>query len=116
MLTGQLPFRQYKPQELAYYVSIGSRPVKPENAKEIGISDPLWALMQKCWEGKIGQRPRVQDVVKGLGRVAANWNTDMEPSGTEQAEDSYVEEDSDELKHGGFPSSPTWYQVLESSF
>lgn len=34
VLTGQLPFRDHKPQELAYYLSIGARPEKPENTEE----------------------------------------------------------------------------------
>lgn len=103
VLTGELPFRNYKAQELAYYVSLGERPKKPLNAEDIGIFDPLWGLIQKCWQGNPSQRPQIQEVVNGVGDASANWNIDMPPSGTDQPEDSFVEEESDELKHGRFP-------------
>jgi hypothetical protein len=102
VLTGELPLRNYRPQELAYYVSYGARPEKPANAKDIGISDPLWELIKKCWDGNISQRPKIQEVVKGVGSAVDDWHTDMPPSGAEQLEDSLADEDSDELKHGGY--------------
>jgi hypothetical protein len=88
--------------ELAYHVSFGVRPEKPANAETIGISDSLWGLMQKCWEGDRTRRPRIQEAVTGVGDAAASWHTDMPPSGTEHQEDSNAEEDSDELKHSEF--------------
>ena len=112
VLTGELPFRNYRPQELAYYVSYGSRPEKPADAKEIGISDPLWDLIRNCWDGKIADRPQIQEVVKGVGDAAANWHTDMPPSGTDQPEDSPVDEVSGEFNHSGFPLSRNVVQVV----
>ena len=37
--------------------------------------------------------------MKGIDVAAANWHTDMEPSGPEQQEDSFVEDESD-VHHG----------------
>ena len=71
---------------------------------DIGISDSLWKLIQDCWNGKIEQRPQIQEVVKEVGHAADNWHTNMPPSGAEQSEDSLIDEQSDELKHGGFLS------------
>ncbi|KAF9789222.1 kinase-like domain-containing protein [Thelephora terrestris] len=87
VLTGDQPFRTYTPQELGYYVSVGIRPDKPANAKEIGISNALWKLMQVCWHRNIEGRPQIQKVVKGVGNAAAKWRADMLPSGTERRED-----------------------------
>jgi hypothetical protein len=101
VLTGEQPFRNIKPLELAYHVSFGARPEKPANAEAIGISDSLWKLMQRCWEGDRTQRPRIQEVVAGIGDAATDWHTDMPPSSTEHREDS-DEEDSDELKYSKF--------------
>ena len=106
VLTGEAPFRDFKLLELAYHVSHGARPGKPANAKAIGISDSLWELIQKCWDGDRTRRPQIHEVVVGVGSAAANWRTDMPPSGTEHSEDSVVEE-SDELMHGEFLLFPT---------
>ena len=57
--------------------------------------------MKKCWRGDKTRRPRVEEVVKGIDAAAANWNTDMQPSGPEQQEDSFVEDESD-IDHGVF--------------
>jgi len=100
VLTGEQPFSNYKPQELAYYVSLGARPDKPQNATEIGISDSLWKLIQICWDRTIEGRPQIQEVVEGVGSSAAKWRTEMPPSPPERREESF-EEESDELKHLG---------------
>ena len=106
VLTGELPFRNYpnyRLQELAHYVSFGARPEKPANAQDIGISDSLWELIQKCWDGQIAERPKIQEVVKGVGNAAAAWYTDMPPSCTDQSKDFVEDGGSDEANHGGFP-------------
>ena len=72
----------------------------------MGISDSLWGLIQRCWDGGITRRPRIQEVVKGVGSAAARWNIEMPPSASEQREDSYVEEESDELAHSESTSFP----------
>lgn len=115
-MTGEQPFSNYKPQELAYYVSLGARPDKPQDAAKIGISDSLWELIRICWDRTIEERPQIQEVVEGVGNSAAKWHTDMPPSPPERREDSFQEE-SDELKHREFSLiSPLNHVVLKSSF
>jgi hypothetical protein len=99
VLTGQPPYRKVKSRELSYHVSLGLRPEKPANAKKIGISDPLWQLIQRCWDGERTRRPQIQKVLKGVGDAAADWGKDMPPSSPEEQEESDVEEDSDPLEH-----------------
>jgi len=99
VLTGEQPFRNIKALELAYHVSSGVRPSKPENAEAIGISNALWNLIQRCWDGDKTQRPQIGEIVAGVGNAAANWHTVMQPSPVDNSDDS-VEEESDELKHG----------------
>ena len=41
------------------------------------------------------RRPRIEEVVKGIDVAAANWHTDMQPSGPEWRGDSFVEDESD---------------------
>ena len=57
----------------------GKRPPKPENASDIGFSDPLWDFVEHCWDGKLELRPEVIEVVSQLGRAAAAWNRVMAP-------------------------------------
>jgi hypothetical protein len=95
VLTGELPFHNIKPLELAHHVLRGVRPDKPTNAEDIGISDRLWELMQRCWDGDKTQRPLIKEVVEVVGNAAANWHIVMPPGGTEQQEDSVLWEDSD---------------------
>jgi hypothetical protein len=106
VLTGQQPFSDIKPLELAYRISCGLRPEKPANAEAIGVSDSLWSLIQKCWDDEKTRRPQIQEVMATLGDSAANWHTNMPPSGTEHRADSISEEDSDELKPCEFSSAP----------
>ena len=103
VLTEERPFGNIKLVELSYHVSFGVRPEKPGNAEAIGISDSLWKLVQECWKGDRMRRPRIQEVVAGVGDAAVNWDADMPPS---NEEDSDAEEDSDELHHGEFSLVP----------
>ena len=101
-MTGDQPFHNLSPTELRYYVSLGVRPERPENAEAIGISNPLWKLIQKCWEGDKSRRPQIQEVLAGVGSAAANWHTDMPPDGTGHWEETASEESSHDPKHGEF--------------
>ena len=103
VLTGEQPFRGIKSPELAFRVSTGVRPAKPESAETIGISEPVWNLIQKCWDGNISRRPQIQEVVTGVANAATNWDVLTPPSVIEHVEDA-VEEESDELEHGEFSS------------
>jgi len=114
VLSGKQPFPNMRPPELAYHVSSGLRPDKPADAEAIGISDPLWELIQKCWYGDKTRRPQIQEVVLGVGKAADSWHTEMPPSGAEHREDA-AEEDSDELEHGKFSSLPVRPSFLRPS-
>ena len=116
VLTGEYPFQNVKPQELSYHVVSGVRPDKPADAENIGILDPLWELMEKCWRGDKTRRPRIQEVMEGVGDAAADWHTEMPPGGTGQQEDSGIGEDSDELDRSKFRLSSYHVKcVLKSS-
>lgn len=71
------------------------------NAEDIGISDPLWKLVQMCWDGDRLRRPRMQEVVEGVGGAAAHWNTDMPPTSSDGG--AVFEKDShSSSEHRGF--------------
>ena len=60
-------------------VAKGLRPVKPENAPAIGFSDSFWGFVQRCWDSDMKLRPKVAEVVKCLGKEAADWDGLMPP-------------------------------------
>ena len=65
--------------EMAVSVVEGRRPPKPKNASGIGLLDPLWDFVQRCWEGRSELRPTVTDLVLQLGEAAAAWDGVMAP-------------------------------------
>jgi len=79
VLTGEMPFRGIRQSALAYHVLCGKRPTEPENASAIGLSDSLWAFIQRCWDGSIESRPKVGEVVVHLKDAADSWNGLMPP-------------------------------------
>lgn len=52
----------------------GARPPRPDNSTTIGLSDPLWDLLQDCWNGDRSQRPQMQEVEVQIGDVAAQMS------------------------------------------
>jgi len=79
VLTGGIPFANMATLALVYYVPLGERPAKPENASAIGFSDSLWDFTERCWSGDIEARPKVGEVVTHLGEAAAKWDGLMPP-------------------------------------
>jgi len=79
VLTGRLPFPGLGMAEIVMKVVEGVRPTKPENASAIGLSDPLWSFVRRCWDGEMKLRPKVAEVVSQLGRATAGWSGVMPP-------------------------------------
>jgi len=67
IFTGRIPF-DHIPSEykILMDVSIGARPLRPEDAEEIGFSDSLWAVMLRCWLPESEQRPSCREVTEAL--------------------------------------------------
>jgi len=74
------------------------RPAKPENASAIGLSDSLWDLTQRCWDGEVELRPKVGEVMAHLGEAAAGWDGLMPPFGQVESVASYPDETSESTK------------------
>jgi len=79
VLTGESPFCGVPQPALALFVLRGRRPAKPVNAPAIGFSDSLWDFTQRCWDGKMGLRPKVGELVSHLGEAATGWHGLMPP-------------------------------------
>lgn len=62
----QLPFVGYSDAEAARLISNGSRPDRPQNAQDVGLTDEVWELLKKCWHQRPTQRPTVDRVCEEL--------------------------------------------------
>jgi serine/threonine protein kinase len=72
VLTGRPPFgaeRRRNP-EIMLCVIQGERPIKPENAGDIGFGGGMWELVQQCWHQEREERPTVEKTSKHLRRAA----------------------------------------------
>ena len=74
VLTGFQPFHEqnYGIFELTYQVVNGARPVKPDNAVEIGLGGKMWELVEECWSQEPTKRPTIGQILTHLTRVAAS--------------------------------------------
>ena len=71
MLTGTTPFGKQTGPEVVIKVVRGVRPSKPANARDIGLSDQVWELLEGCWEEERSLRPPVRDVLARLNLAAS---------------------------------------------
>jgi hypothetical protein len=68
VLTGTLPFGKLLESEIVFKVLGGEKPSRPANAPELGLSDQVWGLLEKCWRIQSRCRPPVKYV---LGHIKA---------------------------------------------
>jgi serine/threonine protein kinase len=47
-----------------FKVPIGGRPRKPESAREVGFTDDMWSLVERCWDQNPEKRPTMREVVR----------------------------------------------------
>ena len=101
VLTGSLPFLGLGMAEMVMNVVQGVRPTRPENASAIGLSDPLWSFVQRCWDGEMELRPKVAEVISQLERAAAGWSEVMPPCAqVESVVSATLDPVSDSMTHG----------------
>ena len=78
----------------------GRRPIRPPDpAKEQGLSDKLWNLMEHCWNTDPGVRPSAEQIVEQISnilpqksghRIKESAMVDMQPSDSFWNEESYT--------------------------
>ena len=75
VLTGQGPFYPKRETEVAFAVVSGKRPLKPENAEEIGMTEAVWELMVKCWREDRTKRLDASQVLRKFSIIAGEGQT-----------------------------------------
>ena len=66
------------------------------------ILDPFWEFMEKRWDRDKTRRPRIQEVVEGVGGAAAHWRTAVPRGSAGRQEDSGAEGESGGLDEREF--------------
>ena len=69
VLTGKRPFLQRRRARIICAVILGERPAKPEDAEEIGVTDALWDLLNKCWREDRKMRPSISATMRNICEI-----------------------------------------------
>ena len=44
----------------------GERPARPQGAQELGLTDPVWEMVVRCWSQDPAQRPTITEATRPL--------------------------------------------------
>jgi len=67
VFTGRHPFSELAAPVIASRIMDGGRPARPQEARELGLTDSVWDMAVRCWHQDSVQRPTMTEVV-GLAR------------------------------------------------
>ena len=54
-------------------ITEGDRPKKPEAAENLGFTNGLWEILQRCWLTDVSSRPNVRTILPHLNHAAWSW-------------------------------------------
>ena len=63
IFTGKPPFSESPTPVIISKIMGGERPVRPQEAQELGLADSLWNMTARCWHQDPAQRPTMTEVV-----------------------------------------------------
>ncbi|OCH88849.1 kinase-like protein, partial [Obba rivulosa] len=91
IFTGRVPFDQFRlDATVITQVLRGTRPRRPPQATQLGLSDDVWLMMEACWHPVWQDRPDIVTVVErvretltdyaasGAGHAPQTWPLDMD--------------------------------------
>jgi len=73
VLTGRLPFAQYRKFVIPLVVLRGERPERPQGPEGNWFTDDIWEILKRCWEHEPGNRPSVDCVLQSLEGASGSW-------------------------------------------
>lgn len=62
-MSGERPFHKKRNNNLIIIAISRDETPKPVDYPQIPMTDPLWVLMNKCWDPEPSQRPSMTQVV-----------------------------------------------------
>ena len=76
VFTGECPFPELFTIDVASLLAKGKRPTRPEHP---AVIEPLWKLMQRCWDKKPQKRPTILEVLECLEGIAPIVEDEWKP-------------------------------------
>ena len=73
VLTGKLPFHDVRTDAVIMRIVRGTRPERPLLSHAMGLTDPVWTIVEWCWKEHYSFRPDVPKVVRCLANAAGQW-------------------------------------------
>ena len=67
------PFSQVSPILVPLLVLNGRRPPRPQNREILGLSEDVWMLAERCWDGNPSVRPRITDILSFFESASRHW-------------------------------------------
>lgn len=65
LLTGEPPYRNHTRERSAISdIALGTLPQRSEGVR--GLTDPMWELLQRCWQKRAEARPSMRAVLSDL--------------------------------------------------
>ena len=52
----------------------GDRPQKLQGAEDLGFTEGLWGITERCWLVKASEQPDAKDILFQLNHAAWSWN------------------------------------------
>ena len=82
VLSGRVPFAQYKDTVVIRKVMEGERPGRPRGTRAMWFTDGLWRMLELCWEPQPPDRPSLKALLQCLeGATRPSWSPS--PTSTE---------------------------------
>ena len=65
VFTGKVPFEEQADIKVAVAIADKmKRPGRPSTSDQVGLTDKVWRIIERCWDHDPGSRPPIRDVVK----------------------------------------------------
>ena len=89
VLSGQVPFAQYRKYAVVAKVLKGERPKRPQGVRGNWFTDDVWGILERCWTPEPSDRPRIDCMIQCLEEASGFW-TPLSPltAGGPQVADS----------------------------
>lgn len=73
IFTGRVPFPELQVTAVILQIMRGRRPKRPEDARELGLSDSVWEMVERCWEKVPDQRPNMSEITSFFREAASDF-------------------------------------------
>jgi serine/threonine protein kinase len=73
VLSGHIPFHEYRTFSIAVKVIRGDRPERPQGVEGGWFAGGVWEILGRCWAVEPEDRSNAKDVLQCLKEVSGSW-------------------------------------------